>query len=396
MLQATTIDPQLSPFGHPLIHITAHLGQMLAADEGAHFVLLCLPQPRADPQFLHQRREACHQRIGGFIPYHHGYRDGHTALPGRPVGCPHQGGNCLLEVCIRHHHHVVLGAAQRLHPLAVGRSGRVDVLGDGGGADKRHGADSRVGQQHVHHLLVAVHHVDHAIRQAGLLEQLGHAQGEGRILLGRFEDKGVAAGNGHREHPQRHHGREVERGDAGAHPDRLHHGVAVHSAPHVEGVLPLEQMGNATGELHYLQTAGQLALSVGEDLAVLAADKLRQLVPVLLHQLLEAKQHPRPHQRRGLRPLGKGLLGHSDGLLALRRARQPHASLLLATGRIEDGPLAFAATILTYAVDKIADPVCHVSSVMGNGWVHPTCSRPRRSGAIGGIRAGPAGHPAAG
>ncbi len=273
---------------------------MFLADERPHFVLRALAQPRAYPQFFHQRRQLGHQRIGGLVPHHHGHRDRHAALTRSPISSPHQGGDRLIEVRIRHHHHVVLGAAQRLHPFAVGRGGGIDVLGDGGGADKRHSTHSRVGQQHIHHLLVTVHHVEHAVRQTGLLEQLGHPQREGGILLGGFENKGIAAGDGDREHPERHHGREVERGDTGADPDRLHHGVAVYPATDVEGVLPLEQMGDAAGKLHHLQPAGQLTLRIGEDLAVLATDELGQLVSVLLHQLLEAEKDPGPHQRRGL------------------------------------------------------------------------------------------------
>ena len=95
-----------------------------------------------------------------------------------------------------------------------------------------------------------------------------------------------------------------------------------------------------------------------------AADELGQLVSVLLHQLLETEQHPGPHQRRGLRPVGEGALGDGDRLLTLSGAGKPHTPLLLAAGGIEDGPLALAATLLRLAVDEVADPVCHVSSVI--------------------------------
>ncbi|MNG96359.1 hypothetical protein D3C79_554220 [compost metagenome] len=290
-----TIDHQFGPLCHPLIHVATHLGQVFAADERPHLVLRALTQTGPDPQGRHQRREFSDQRIGGGIADHQSHRDRHAALAGRAVGRSHQGGDRLIEIRIRHHQHVVLGTAQGLHPLAVGRGGGIDVLGDGGGADEGDRLYPRVGQQHIHHLLVAVDHVQHPVRQARLLEQLGHAQGQGGILLGRLEDEAVAAGQRHREHPERHHGREVERRDAGADPHRLHHGVAVHPAAHVEGVLPLEQMGNAAGKLHHLQPPGQLPLGVGEHLAVLAADEAGQLVPVLLHQLLEAEHHPCPH-----------------------------------------------------------------------------------------------------
>ena len=165
-------------------------------------------------------------------------------------------------------------------------------------------------------------------------------------------------------------------------------------------MLPLEQMGNAAGKLHHFQPAGQLTLRIGEDLAVFTADELGQLISVLLHQLLEAEKDPGPHQRWGLRPVGKGALGNGDRLLTLGGAGKPDAPLLLATGGIEDGPLALAATLLRLAVDEVADPVCHVSSVMTDVVVAQRSSkrgnaRPRQSGATKWVRVGPAGHPAA-
>ncbi|MNR13556.1 hypothetical protein D3C85_1299660 [compost metagenome] len=162
--------------------------------------------------------------------------------------------------------------------------------------------------------------------------------------------------------------------------------MAVHPAAHVEGVLPLEQMGNAAGKLHHLQPPGQLPLGVGEHLAVLAADEAGQLVPVLLHQLLEAEHHPRPHQRRGLGPVGEGALGAGDGIEALGSGGEGHSALLLAGGRIEDGAETLAAALYGFTVDEVVDPVTHKSSVMGHSR-HP-CARPWASGTGRGRPAG--------
>ena len=124
-------------------------------------------------------------------------------------------------------------------------------------------------------------------------------------------------------------------------------------AAHVEGVLPLSRWGmpqaNST-----TSSPGSAPLGVGEDLAVLAADELGQLIPVLLHQLLEAKQHPGPHQRRGLGPLPKGALGAGNRLGTLIGRAENDGALLLAGGRIEDGTETLAATLGRLAVDEVA------------------------------------------
>ena len=106
---------------------------------------------------------------------------------------------------------MVLGAAERLHALAVARARLVDVAGDGRAADEGHRGDTRVRQECVHRVGVAVHHVEHAVGHAGLLGQLGQEQRRGRVLLGRLEHEGIAARDGVGQHPEWDHHREVER-----------------------------------------------------------------------------------------------------------------------------------------------------------------------------------------
>ena len=73
------------------------------------------------------------------------------------------------------HQRVVLGLGQRLHALP-GAGGRlVDVLADGGRADEADALDERVHQQGFGLDAAAGHQVDHALRQAGLDQQLKHA-----------------------------------------------------------------------------------------------------------------------------------------------------------------------------------------------------------------------------
>ncbi|MNH37512.1 hypothetical protein D3C79_984280 [compost metagenome] len=82
----------------------------------------------------------------------------------------------MVDVGIGHHHHVVLRPAQGLHALAAAGSGLIDVVGDRRRADKAHGLDFRVIEQGIHGFLVALHHIEHTVRQAGFLEQHGDQQ----------------------------------------------------------------------------------------------------------------------------------------------------------------------------------------------------------------------------
>jgi hypothetical protein len=101
---------------------------------------------------------------------------------------------------------------------------RIDVLGDRRGADEADGLDVVVVEDGVDRFLVAVDDIEDAGGQGpGLDEQLGEAHRHAGIALGGLQDEGVAAGDGGAELPERDHGREVERGDAGDDAERLAH-----------------------------------------------------------------------------------------------------------------------------------------------------------------------------
>ena len=99
-------------------------------------------------------------------------RDRHAALPGRTVGRGDRGVGGRVDVGIGQHDHVVLRPTERLHPLAVGRAGLVDVAGDGRAAHERHRVDIGMGQQGIHRFGVALDDVEHAVGEAGPLHQL--------------------------------------------------------------------------------------------------------------------------------------------------------------------------------------------------------------------------------
>ena len=130
-----------------------------------------------------------------------------------------------------------------------------------------------------------------------------------------FRMKAVAAGERHREHPHRHHGREVERRDAGDDAERLAQRMAVDAGADILGDLALEQMRRGGRELDDLDAALDLALGVGQDLAVLGGDDRGELVGALLEDAQETVEDAGAAQRRRRGPGGAG------GLARCRRPR---------------------------------------------------------------------------
>ena len=104
----------------------------------------------------------------------------------------------------------------------------------------------------------------------------------GRIALRRLEDEGVAAGDRRRAFPQRDHGREIERRDAGDDAERLAQRIEVDAGAGAFGVFALQQMRDAAGELDHLEAALDVALGVGEGLAVLGGQQPGEVVVFLL------------------------------------------------------------------------------------------------------------------
>ncbi len=117
-----------------------------------------------------------------------------------------------------------------------------------------------------------MHHVEHARRYAGFQRQLHQQHGRQRVLFGRFEHEGVAADDGHGEHPQRDHRREVERGDTGAYADWLAQGVGIDTAGDVLGELAHLQGANGRSVLDHFQATENIAFSVGHGFALLGAE----------------------------------------------------------------------------------------------------------------------------
>ena len=87
-----------------------------------------------------------------------------------------------------------------------------------------------------------------------------------------------------RIHPHRHHGREVERRDAGDDAERLAVGIGVDRRADIARELALQQLRDAAGEIDAVDAARHFAQRVVMDLAVLARDFAGQFVGVLVEQ----------------------------------------------------------------------------------------------------------------
>ena len=115
-----------------------------------------------------------------------------------------------------------------------------------------------------------------------------------------LQDEGVAADDGERQEPQRHHRREVERGDRGADADRLAHRDAVDAAGDVLEAVAHQHRRRAARDLDALDAAAKAAARLVERLAVLGGDDAGDLVEVLFEQLLELEHRLRARVTGGV------------------------------------------------------------------------------------------------
>ena len=260
------VDMALAPGLDVPGHQRPHLGCRIAGR----------PTSRGDPW-----RQTFDQGIGGIVTDRDRDRDRRAAPAGRTVARAHQRIGGLLQVGIGHHHHVVLGAAQRLHAFAVRVPGLVDVLGPAVGADEADRRDFRMRQQGVDRLLVAIDHVQDAGRRAGLAEQFGRAQRGrrdplGGILSTKVLPQAIAIGNIHI--------RTIAAQLNGVMPAQTPTGWRTEwlstLVPTFSEKVPLSRCGAPQASLDHLDAAGERAACVVQHLAVLRRDQLRDLVGV--------------------------------------------------------------------------------------------------------------------
>ena len=352
-LEAAAVDPQFRAFLDPELDIAFHLVELRARDHRA--VIGRGIRRGSDLEALDARNEFFDQGVRGLFSDRHRHRDRHAALAGGAVAGADERIDRLIEVGVGHHDHMVLGAAEALHAFALGATGRVDVLGDRRRAHEADRLDTRVGDQRIHRLLVAVDHVEHARRQAGFDQQFGEPHRHRRVALRRFENERIATGERGRELPHRDHRWKVERRDAGHNAERLAQRIEVDAGAGARAELALEQVRDAAGELDHFEAALEVALGVGERLAVLAGEKFCERLELLLNQLQKLEQHARPPLRIGGGPRRLRRLRIGDCLRDFRRRGEGDLGLHLAGVRIEYVAEAPGDALHLFAADEVAD-----------------------------------------
>ena len=307
--EAAAVDDQLAAFVDA--HLDIILDALLVRGVDDRAVMGVGIGRDADAQTLDRGNELGAQGVGGVVADRHHDGQRHAALAGRAEGRAGEVVDDLVEVGVGHDDAVVLGAAERLDALPVRGAARVDVMGDVGRSDEADRLDVVMVEDRVDHLLVAVDDVEDAVGQARFLHQLGEAHRHGRVALAGLEDERIAAGDRDREHPHRDHRREVERGDAGDDAERLAHRINVDPGAGADRIFALERMRDAAGEFDHFEPALDVALRVGDDLAVLARQDVRELVHVGFDQRLVIEHDARAALRVGR---GPGRLGGARGV----------------------------------------------------------------------------------
>ncbi len=131
---------------------------------------------------------------------------------------------------------------------------------------------------------------------------------------------------------------------------------------------PFKQMRDAAGELDDFEPAHDLALRVGEDLAVLLGDNPRQRVVVPVQEFEELEHDARSRQRCGCRPGGKRRRRRLYRGVNLACAAHRDAAGALAGRRVEHIAPAPARPVSALAVDEMLN-VAHVPLPAGLDWL---------------------------
>ena len=239
------------------------------------------------------------------------------------------------------------------------RAARIDVFGDRRRADEADRLDVGIVEDRVDRLLVAVDDVENAGRAAGLDEQFAEPHRHAGVALGRLQDEGVAASDRRRELPQRDHGGEVERRDAGDDAERLAHRIGVDAGAGAVGVFALHQMRHAERELQHLDAALDVALGVGDRLAVLAGQDVGEFVVVFGDQFVEFHQDAGAALRIGRAPGGLRGLGVLDRRADFRLGGERDMGAHRAVHRLKDfgGAARFAGDMLAADEMPVLDHV---------------------------------------
>ena len=193
-------------------------------------------------------------------------------------------------------------AAQLEGDLLQIAGGRLDdQLADLGGAGEGHLVDIVMGgERRTRRLAIAGQDIDHALGEAGFLDQLAQAQRAERRLLGDLEDDGAAGRQARPQLPGRHEQREVPGDDLADDADGLAHRVGQEIIGHRPGNGRAGHLGGPAAHVaEHVRGQGHVGdAGDGDGLAVVDRLELGEFLQILVDQLGQL-----PHQ---LAALGAG------------------------------------------------------------------------------------------
>ena len=144
--------------------------------------------------------------------------------------------------------------------------------------------------------------VEHALRNAGFMQDLDEPHARERRLRRRLDHHGVAGDQRGRELPRRDGDGEVPGRDQRDHAERLADGVHEHARPLGRNRVAREARAFAAEIFEDADGARHLALRLGDRLAFLAAEQIGHVVEPRFEQLRGLQQDLAAHGRRRRRP----------------------------------------------------------------------------------------------
>jgi hypothetical protein len=170
------------------------------------------------------------------------------------------------------------------------------------------------------------------------------------------------AGDGRRTLPQWDHSREIEWGDADDDAERLVHRIEIDARAGALGIFALDEMRNAAGEFRDFEAALNVALGVGERLAVLGGEEPGEFVILALDEFQEPEHDPGAPLRIGGRPTRESRLCIGNRFFDFRLIGQRDLGLHFAGIGVEDVARTSRCSFDCLAADEMTDLThCRVS-----------------------------------
>ena len=229
--------------------------------------------------------------------------------------------------------------------LALARRGLPDEPADIGGAGEGDLVHAGVFDEKRARLALALHDVDHALRQARLHAQFREGDGRQRRLFRRLEDHGAAGRKRRRDLPRQHQQREVPRNDLAADAGRRH-----------AGKLALDQLRPAGVVVEVARDEGDVDVArLADRLAVVDGFEHRQEARMLLHLARQRVEEGRALVPGPVRPALERRARRRDGLVDRLLAGGRQAGDRLAGRRLDDVEAPLAVLSGEGAVDEMPE-----------------------------------------